>query len=415
MNPDLPRIREVRLPRGSKLLAGVHAAPPMALLGCAAGALELLRGLLIAVIGCGSVGGRIALLLARLGIGGLCLVDPKNYKLASVATHDVDPDNVGDPKALVTARRCKAINPVSRVFACVGRVEDLDPGALAGVDLVVMAPDLLSAETAVAQRCLWLGKPLVHASLHGSTLTLQVRFFQNAKAAGPCPACSYGATEWDMLARQAVFSCEGSGGPAAHSTAAAPATNSISALCSLAADLAVLQLVRFILKIGRPEPADTMLQFTGFKLSAEVIPLRRNPNCRLDHTEFKPVKVDGPLENLTLADVSQRSIGAPPHPDTQFDIGGWDWIEFASCACGQPVPVQLFVPHGQSALSNCPKCSAPRVPLSFYTHRTVSASVLGPAINQPLRKLGARSVPSVLVRAGDSGAIATTNPSLPCL
>ena len=164
----------------------------MALVGCAAGALDLLRKLAIAVIGCGSVGGRIAILLARLGLGGLFLVDPKHYKPGSLATHEIDPEDVGQPKAMVVARRCKAVSPATRVLAFVGPVETLELSALADVDLVVMAPDLLSVEVELGQRCLWLGQPLVQASVPGPSLTVQIRFFLNAKGTGGCPVCCYG-------------------------------------------------------------------------------------------------------------------------------------------------------------------------------------------------------------------------------
>jgi hypothetical protein len=183
----------------------------------------------------------------------------------------------------------------------------------------------------------------------------------------------------------------------------------------MAADMAVLQLVRFVLKLGRPEPADTLLQFCGFNHRTEVMPLARNANCRLDHTEFHRVPVDVPLESLSLAELARRLTQAPPAPGTQFEVGGWEWIEFAACNCGQAIPVQRFVPRGNRGLPCCSKCSAPRVALDFYTHRAVSAAVLGSAIDQPLRQLGAFRVSSVAVRTADIGALATAKPLTPNL
>jgi molybdopterin/thiamine biosynthesis adenylyltransferase len=420
MTTDTAQLQEVFLPRRAARSA---AAPPLPLglplIGCAPGALEILRKLTIAVIGCGSVGGRIAVLLARMGLGGLVLVDPKNYRAPSVqragsiATQDILPADIGRPKALVVARRCKAISPATRVQALVGPVAALELAALAEADLVLMAPDLLVVEVDLAQRCLWLAKPLVQGSVHGPSLTAHIRLFLNAKGgAGGCPACCYGRDEWELLARQARFSCEGAPGAAAASAAAGPATNSLSALCSLAADLAVLQIVRFLLQLGQPV-ADTMLEYNGFTHRTVISPIVRNPKCRLAHTPFTQVTVDAPLADLPLSELTQRATGRAIAPDAQFEVAGADWVEFAACGCAQPTSVRQFVPRGSGALSCCPTCSAPLQPLSFYTHRSVSASVLGSAVEPPLRKLGARHVASVVLRTGDSGFLIRPRLSTP--
>jgi len=168
--------------------------------------LMLLR---VMIIGLGSVGGRIATHVARIGVAMLWLVDPKCFKSESLLTHEIEPRDVGKSKARTIARRCKAISPATRVFHFDGGVECLPLDAFADADLVVMATDNLAAEIEVGQRCLCLGKPLVQASVHGDTLTAQVRWFGNTDAQGPCPACGFGQTEWRMLDEQTRFSCEG--------------------------------------------------------------------------------------------------------------------------------------------------------------------------------------------------------------
>jgi molybdopterin/thiamine biosynthesis adenylyltransferase len=427
--------QEVLLPPAARAAQGACQplpAPP-ALLGCAPGALAVLRHLAVAVIACGSVGGRIAVLLARLGLGALYLVDPKNYKSASLATHEIGPEDVGKPKALLVARRCKAISPGTRVYVFVGPVEALDLSDLVAVDLFVTAPDLLAVEVFLGQRAMWLGRPLVQASVHGETLTAQIRFFQNANAQGACPACLYGRAEWDALSRQARFSCEAARSavqpaasnvpaatpakatdrrpaePAAVATADRPATNSLSALCSLAADLAVLQIVRYFLKLGQPV-ADHMLQYCGFTHRTLLNPLAHHPQCQLDHTAFNRVAVATPLAGLSLAQVAQAATGTSLSPTVQFEVGGMDWVELGACRCAQPAPVRQFVGRVRPRLSRCAACATPIVPLGFYTHRTVSASVLGSAVDQPLGKLGVRRAESVTVRTGAAGALVRHQP-----
>ena len=399
-----PVIQEVSLPRGAAGGPRLQLPLNMALLGCTPGALGVFRGLAFAIIGCGSVAGRIALLFTRLGVGRLVLVDPKNYRNGSLATHEVGPEDVGQPKALALARRCKAINPALHVQVFVGPVEELELAALADVDLVVMSPDNLPAEMTAGQYALWLQKPLAQASVHGPTLTVQIRFFGTASGNGGCPACGYGRAELEMMSKEAVFSCEGARGPAASSPDSTPATNSISAACSLAADLAVIMIARFVLNLGQPVE-NTMLEFNGFTGRTVLSPLGLDPKCPLEHRAFTRTTLVSPLPELSLAQMVQRATGGPVLANAQFEVAGLDWVEFAACGCAQPTPVRRFVARGRTQLGRCPKCAEPFAPLRFYTHRLASASVLGSAVERPLLKLGARRVSSVLLRTGDHGVL----------
>jgi molybdopterin/thiamine biosynthesis adenylyltransferase len=409
-------LREVTLPRKpGRLALGFPLPPPPALFGCPANALGLLRKLIIAVVGCGSVGGRIALLLARLGIGGLQLVDPKSYKPGSIATHDISPADVGRPKALAIAERCKTISQATRVQAFAGPVAALDLGALADAAVVVMAPDLLSVEAELGQRGLWLRQPLLQASVHGPTLTAQIRFFHNANSEGGCPVCCYGRRELDLMQEQVPFSCEA---PSRVAAAVPPgegqATNSLGALCSTSSDLAVIQVLRFLLGIGEPV-TDTMLEYNGFTHRTIVTSIVRNPRCKLQHAALKQTFVEGPLAGLSLAQAARRATGTSLAPGAQFELPGADWVEFAACGCAQPHPVRRFVARALQSLGLCPKCAAPLVPLDFYTHRAVSSAVLGAAADRPLRKLGANHIGSIVIRAGDSGVLIRPQPSPPAL
>jgi molybdopterin/thiamine biosynthesis adenylyltransferase len=229
---DHPQLIEVRGSTGATN-QDWELPPPISLVGSEASVWERLPEKSVLVVGCGSVGGTLADAFARARVGRLVLVDPKRYKAASLATHCVSRADVGKLKALVTGARCKDANRNTRVSVFAGRVEELDLGAMAGIDLAVIAPDNLAAEIEAAQRCFWLGIPLLQASVHGPTLTAQLRFLRNTDPAGPCLACSYGRAEWEMLNQQTGFSCEGaSGKPAA--AVSAFRTNSLRALCAAA-------------------------------------------------------------------------------------------------------------------------------------------------------------------------------------
>lgn len=404
----------------------VAAPPPLApaplpllspLLGCPSDALSALRSKAVAVVGCGSVGGRTAVQLARLGIGELLLIDPKKTKSTSIATHDIGPGDLDQPKAVVTARRCRAIHPAGRFRSLVAPVESVDLAALARIDAFVMSPDLLSAELATGQRGLWLGRPVLHASVHGPTLTAHVRTFLNAKDTGACPACGFGPAEWELMTRQVRFSCEGPQSGRAAVPPAAPATNSVSPLCSLAADLAVIQLLRLLLPARAPVD-DSMLEFCGFTHRTVASPLPRHSRCRLDHTRFGRASVPDPAGRLSLGRWFELATGAPPGSDASFELPGFAWVEFAACQCPHPLAVRRFVDVQRLSLDQCPSCSAPRIPMDFHVLRRVGRDVLGDALDIPLRSLGVRRIDALVVRHANGGVLARAeaNPSpLPSL
>jgi molybdopterin/thiamine biosynthesis adenylyltransferase len=253
---DIPDLGE-RLPR----FLGLHGD-----------AVANLRRRAFGVIGTGAVGRELTLHLARLQPAGLWLCDPGRYKPQSLLTQPIGPHEVGEPKAFATGRLCKALSPRTTVFACDAAVQDLPATAFADVDLVVLATDNLAAEVEVGQRCLWLGRPLVQASVHGATLVAQVRSFVNGDGTGPCPACGFSVDEWAHLNRETSFSCEGrTDGRAERRTAAAP-TMSVSFLCALAANLACVQILRHVLKLGAPL-ADSVLEYCGYTHRTVTAPL----------------------------------------------------------------------------------------------------------------------------------------------
>ena len=148
----------------------------------------LLSRLRVACVGVGAVGRNAAVHLARLGIGALYVIDPGTYKEESVLTQPIDPVEIGRSKAECVARLVKRISPATTVYVCDTPVETLGTTALADVDLVVLATDNIRAELECGQRCIHLGKPLVHAAVHGSTSAV------SAPASGKLAAMARTAT-----------------------------------------------------------------------------------------------------------------------------------------------------------------------------------------------------------------------------
>lgn len=101
------------------------------------------RGAKIAVVGCGSVGAAVAMLLAQSGIGHFVLIDAERLAWANIGRHPLGAPYVGSHKCVGLARKIRSDFPhVASVDAIARDVESVimdDPGALADCDVVVSA------------------------------------------------------------------------------------------------------------------------------------------------------------------------------------------------------------------------------------------------------------------------------------
>jgi hypothetical protein len=279
------------------------------------------------------------------------------------------------------------------VLAFDGPVQALSPAALADVDAVLLATDNLAAEVEVGQRCVWLRRPLLQASVHGDTLVAQVRLFRNADGEGPCPACAFGPAEWAHLNRETTFSCEGrAGGRAAGQTITAP-TRSVSFLCSLAAGLALTQLLRLVLHLGAP-PGDSVLEYCGYTHRTALSPLQRNPDCPCDHTAWERAAAPRPLADCTPRELlAAAGLGEADEAGVSLACAS-PFVERGACGeCRREQAVGRFGAPGR-----CGDCGGAVEAQPFYTHRVAPAALLRPLLDRPLREFGGEGAGSVVVR-----------------
>jgi hypothetical protein len=78
---------------------------------------SLLRGKRVGVVGCGSLGSKIATSLARSGVGKFVLVDHDILKPGNLVRHDLDAASLGSHKTDALAARLKAVSPFADVKA----------------------------------------------------------------------------------------------------------------------------------------------------------------------------------------------------------------------------------------------------------------------------------------------------------
>ena len=304
LTKPLPGFREIRLEPGETPASGpsVRARMPRFLsLAESVDPVSVLSRLRVACLGVGAVGRIACEHFARLAVEALYICDHGTYKPESRLTQPIDPDEVGRSKAESVARLAKRLSPATTVFAYDGSFETLGATALADADIVLMATDNIRAELECGQHCLHLGKPLVQASVHGGSLTAEVRFYANASGNGPCPACGLTREERVSLAGEVVYSCDGT----VARTTESP-TTSTSHLCSIAGDLAVNQILRHVLGLGA-SVVDQEVEWNGFTLKSWVTPLERKPGCPADHAVWATRHSDRPVADFTLRQVAQAA------------------------------------------------------------------------------------------------------------
>jgi molybdopterin/thiamine biosynthesis adenylyltransferase len=391
--PDRVLSTRVRMPRFFSLAESVDPV-------------VVLARLRVACVGVGAVGRNACLHLARLGVGALYICDRGFYKPESRLTQPIDPDEVGRPKAETVARLARRLSPATTVYVYDGPFESLGTTALADADIVLLATDNIRAEMHCGQRCLHLGKPLVQASVHGGTLTAQVRFYANTSAAGPCPACGLTREERASLTGEVVYSCDGT---VAH-TAENP-TTSTSHLCALAGDLAVNQILRYALRLGA-SVVDQEIEWNGFTLASRVTPLKRKPDCPADHVVWTTRHGDRPVGDCTLRQVAHL---AGMHQDgvlerATFRVGESSYVQRGVCPAGHGQAVERFVEPGET-VGTCTICGEPLRREPFFTHDRAPGRLLVTQLDRPIRELCATRPQWVLVSENGTAALVRNGPT----
>jgi molybdopterin/thiamine biosynthesis adenylyltransferase len=367
--------------------------------GGPADAAARLQALRIAIVGCGSVGLRVALALARLGVKRIVCVDPKRTKAESILTHPILPSAIGRPKAELAAEMCRAISPTTVVEACVTGIAEMPLSVLAGLDAMLMATDNLRAEVDAGQLALNLGVPLIHAAVLGEMLVAQVRFFGNASADAPCPACLYNRAEWQFYAaRSARFNCAGAINAKPRAETQEAPTMSVSFLCSMAADLAMMQLLRHALRLGKPV-ADTMLEYCAYTHRTTITPLARNPRCQREHVAYERVVPPRALADCAPAELV-RAAGLGDAAGAQsLAVDDLRFAETGICQQGHTQALRRFAAMSQAA-GVCDTCGQPTWAVAYQSQHRVPLAALAGAAECPLRQLGAESPRWAVLQGG---------------
>jgi molybdopterin/thiamine biosynthesis adenylyltransferase len=342
--------------------------------------------------------------LARWQVPEIAVVDPKRFKAESLLTHAIGPEAVGGSKALYAARLAKRISPRTRVLAADRGFESIGLGELARFNVVFLATDGLLPELKVSQACLSLGTPVVQGSVHGESLCGHVRFFGHGGPEAPCVACGFTREEWAHLNRSTIYSCEGNGSNGPKIPIEGQPTRSLSSLCSLTAQLGLLQFARDRLGLGAAV-RDTVLEYCAYTHQTVITKLVRKPDCPCDHRILGRAAPPRPLTDCSLRDLEKAAALSDTEADVTFEIDNSLWAEQARCECGGWRATHRFVRANTTALGQCPECGQATTVHPFGSYQRVPAWRTEPFRDQPLGTLGATDVRWAVVRSNQRGVL----------
>jgi molybdopterin/thiamine biosynthesis adenylyltransferase/ubiquitin-protein ligase len=123
------------------------------------------------VIGAGSLGGSIALELAKAGIGELDIVDSDTYDVNNAVRHIGETQFAGAGKAEMVAMKCRAMNPFAIVtghpfsVGSTSEASDQLDELVGNADVVIETTGSEVVTRIIQQRCREAGKTLVVAAL----------------------------------------------------------------------------------------------------------------------------------------------------------------------------------------------------------------------------------------------------------
>lgn len=216
---------------------------------------QKLKAAKVLIVGCGGVGGPVALYLAAAGVGQITLIDGDRVALSNLHRQiQFATVEVGDEKTEATAGAVKAINPNVRVFQIFAPIDaDNAPTWIAEHDLVIDGTDDFATRLLVSDTCTLLKTPLVSGAL--GRWTGQVGVFTGQ----PCYRCLVPDVPPDAETCQRV--------------------GVVGALAGVIGSMAALEAVKLIVGAGEPL-AGRLLIYDGLAGAARTVRVAADPTCR---------------------------------------------------------------------------------------------------------------------------------------
>lgn len=130
---------------------------------------EAIHGKSVVIVGCGGLGGYVAMSLARFGIGGLTLVDGDVFDATNLNRQVFCTEaNLGKSKAQEAKLALSLINSSVQVTALTSLLDENNcADILSGHDAAIDCLDTVSARLTLESGCESAGIPLIHGAIGG--------------------------------------------------------------------------------------------------------------------------------------------------------------------------------------------------------------------------------------------------------
>lgn len=301
-------------------------------------------------LGLGAVGGPAIEQLARAGVGEIIAVDPDDYGEESFLTQPIFWREGTQPKAWVQAARAHKGNPSGIIRAAIGHAQDLPLRILRRASVLVVAGDNLELPLWACRMAAALGKPVVHAAVHGETASAIVRGYALGDPAAACARCGLGLRE--LAAQKSRHGCD----PSTLREAGAEPTRTMPVICNVAGQLAANETLKWI------TGSEHVLQGEEYAFSLETCRAwrterPRNAGCELPHQRWQTVDLAEPLDTVSPSSLAAR-LGVAGGPGLLQVRSEVPWISFAICpVCCRQTTVRRFARLG-SEVGRC-DCGQP--------------------------------------------------------
>lgn len=330
----------------------------------------------VVIVGCGAVGSCLAGMIARMpAVARIRLVDFDAFENKNVMSQQIDPSDVGEPKAAALAHRLRRIRPGLEIAALVSDVEDLPRGMLRA-DVVLCCVDSRRARQVTAEICWRLGVPLIDAAVATDALLARVNLYVPNPEEGCCLTCNWSDADFNLV--EQTYPCA----DAPHTSTP---TDAPLALAALAASLQALECGKLLdggpgrLLVGRELMVDARWH------QQYVSEQRRNPDCRFDHRVWR---IEPVAETATLGTALALAESPPDAGDSLVEasicVEGKAFAARLTCAaCGRVSagPRLVGVSRGfGTARTPCLDCGGELLATGFETTDRLVARELPAAV-----------------------------------
>jgi molybdopterin/thiamine biosynthesis adenylyltransferase len=331
----------------------------------------------------GNIGSHLAPHLARIpGVDLITLIDSGAYEAKDVWGQDITPRDVGKWKALVQARRLRAINPNLQVRAITEPIERVPLGLLRA-DVILSGLDSRRARQVLNEAAWHLNVPWIDAGVDGANLLVRANVYRPGDGS-PCLECGWSQQDYEQLEQS--YPCRGNAVKPA-------ATNAPSALGALAASLEALECRKLLSGL-----TDRLLVSREVMLDASfhkhyVTSCVRNAQCRFDHLIWEVQELPGGAD-LGLRDVLAMDAAASGQDVARacLRVAGSHFVQALSCAaCRSKKRLLRLEASLRPGDLKCGHCGGAMVVMGFDRLDGLDAGRLtAHVLGRSLRSLGVR-------------------------